>query len=72
MVQDELQGKEAENLGSGVREMLETELKKTVELLVTTDDKDAVSRVEDKGRRDYAPSFLEVRYADPSPETSEV
>lgn len=37
-----------------------------------TDDKDAVSRVEDKGRRDYAPSFLEVRYPDPRPETSEV
>lgn len=30
MVQDELQRKEAENVGSGVREMLETELKKTV------------------------------------------
>ena len=36
MVHDELQGKEAENGGSGVREMLETELKKMVELLVTT------------------------------------
>lgn len=36
MVQDKLQGIEAENVGSGVREMLETELKETVELLVTT------------------------------------